>query len=147
MSSRVAAVVVAAGLLVAACDHGAMLVGDNRSDRELLARAVGYTFDGSMVSHPSEVVVVLPAKERQVIFKLPFAGGFKIQRVDILALDCAQIATIPVYGDHGTVLEVRDDLTLVLRDEYPQSGEPAEMVDRCRSTPSAAPFASASPTP
>lgn len=140
MTVRHVVIVLAVGLLVAACDHGAMLVGDNRTDQELLARAVGHVWNGGSSGYqPTEIVAVLPPNKRLVIVELPFTGGFEVQRVDILAPDCMQIATLPVYGSEGTVVEIGDDLRVRLRDEYPQSGDPAETTDRCKSLPSAAP--------
>jgi hypothetical protein len=129
------------GLLVAACDHGAMLVGDNHSNNEVLARATGTTSKGSACCVPAEVIAVLPPHKRLVIVELPFAGGFKIQRVEILSSDCSMIASLPVYGTDGTVVEIRETGSVGLRDEYPQSGERAEVTDRCHALPAASPSA------
>ena len=148
MNIRQAALYLVACGLLTACDgdHGAMLVGDNQTDGDLLARAQGNIWN-SAASHydPAEIIAVLPANKRLVIAELPFAGGFEVQRVDILAPDCTQIGAIAVYGDQGTVVEIRDDLTVRLRKEFPQSGEPAQTTDRCHSEPSATPSAPASP--
>jgi hypothetical protein len=148
MNIRVAALCLVACGLLTACDgdHGAMLVGDNQTDQELLARAHGNVWDNDSSHYdPTDIIVVLPANKRLVIAELPFAGGFEVQRVDILAPDCSQIGSLAVYGDQGTVVEIRDDLTVRLRDESPQSGEPAQTTDRCHAEPSASPSAPASP--
>jgi hypothetical protein len=140
-------------VLIAACegDHGAMLVGDNRSGQDLLARAVGTYDDSEGGIGPAEIVVILPAKKRLVIAELPFAGGFKVQRVNVLATDCTPLGALAVHGDQGTLIEIAEDLTVRLRDEYPQSGERAEITDRCRATPSESPSipvsSSLKPTP
>ncbi len=147
MTMRRSALCLVACLLLAACDHGAMLVADNRTDRELLARAVGTLYDSATGYRPSEIVAVVPPNKRLVIVELPFRGGFDVQRVDILAPDCTQLGTLPVYGDQGTVVEIRDDLSVRLRDEYPQSGDPAETTDRCHSAPSAPPSTPATANP
>ena len=139
MKFRAGAIALFASLLVAACDHGGVLVGDNRSGQELLARAVGTTYDSVSGDRPAEIVVVLPANQRLVIAALPFAGGFRVQRVDILAPDCSQVGSLVVYGHEGTLVEIADDLTVRLRDEYPQSGDQAEITDRCHAVPSTAP--------
>jgi hypothetical protein len=147
MTFRRAAIVLTASLLVAACDHGAMLVADNRSDQDLLARAVGTTYGSDGGYQPTEIVVVVPANKRLVIAELPFGGGFRIQRVDILAPDCTEVGTLSVHGEQGTVVEIADDLTVRLRDEFPQSGERADTTDQCHEAPSAAPSTTFSPSP
>ena len=152
MKIRSAAIALVTTLLVAACDQGGMLVGDNRSGQELLARAVGTTYDSVSGDRPAEIVVVLPANQRLVIAELPFAGGFRVQRVDVLTLDCTQVGSLAVFGHEGTLVEIADDLTVRLRDEYPRSGDQAETTDRCHAAPSTAPGTpgaggSESPTP
>ena len=152
MTFRRAALVLAACFVVAGCDHGSMLVGDNRSGQDLLARAVGNDFDstddaGERFVRPAEIVVVLPAHTRLVIAKLPFRGGFSVQRVDILAPDCTEIGTLAVHGHEGTLVEIADDLTVRLREEYPESGELAETTDRCHTARWTAPSRTADPSP
>lgn len=142
---RSAALVLGLSLLVVACDHGGVLLAENQTDHELLARASGTIYLGSGGDEPHEIVAVLAPNSKLVVAELPFAGGFKVQRVDILAADCSLIDSLELYGDTGTYVVIDDDLHVDLRREYPESGSPAETTDRCRSTP--APSVPPAPVP
>jgi hypothetical protein len=116
-------------LAIAACDPGAYLVAENQSDQELVVRAVGTTFDTGFSQ--SSVSVVMPANAKVVVVEIPFAGGFNIQRVDILTGDCALIGSVTTYGAEGLLVVVHDDLGVELRDEIPRSGTPETPIARC----------------
>ncbi|MEP6640211.1 MAG: hypothetical protein ABJC39_12750 [Chloroflexota bacterium] len=141
-------IVLGAALLGAACDHGSMVVVENQTDREYLARATGHVSVGN-VSHVEEIVAILAPNSKLGVVELPFAGGFQIQGLDILAADCSVIDSRPFYRVDGTYVVITDAAKVERRDEFPQNGTLAERTDRCRltpeSSPSAMPSASISP--
>jgi hypothetical protein len=147
MSIRTAAALfVASGLLIAACDHGAVLLAENQTDQELVARALGST-DAGGCCRPQEITVVLAPNSKHVIAVMPFTVGFDIQHLDILAADCSSIDSRALFGSDGTYVVINDDLHVEVRKEFPQSGDPAPTTDRCRMTPDSTPVPSPVPTP
>jgi hypothetical protein len=140
MSIRTAAAfLIVLGLLVAACDHGSMLLAENQTDQELIARAIGTTDAGSRCCEPQEITVVLAPNSKHVIAEMPFTGGFRIQHLDILAADCSPIDSRALFGSDGTYVVINDDLHVEVRKEFPESGDRAPTTDRCRSAPTSAP--------
>jgi hypothetical protein len=138
-----AALIVASVLALAACDdEGGYLVAENQSDQELLVRAVGTTYDSDIGSSPGQVVVVLPPKAKVVVAEIPFAGGFKVQRVDVLNNACEQVGSVATYGPEGLLVVVHDDMRVELRKEFPRSGTAEAPTDRC---PPPEPLPSSSP--
>jgi hypothetical protein len=142
-----AAVLIGLGLLLAGCDHGAVILAENQTDLQLLARAIGTDYTSDTGYQPREMVSVMAPNSKLVVGEIPFAGGFRVDRVDILRDDCTLIETLDGFAGRGTYIVVDDDVKVTLRKEYPEHGDPAETTDRCRLTPLPSPASPRSPPP
>jgi hypothetical protein len=114
------------------CDIGGVVIAENNSGQELLARATGSTTLASPRRFaPYEAVVVLPPGSRLVVADLPFAGQVRMSQVEILTPDCGVVGTFTDFARDGTLIVIRDGPKAEIRDEFPRSGTPAESTDRC----------------
>jgi len=144
VTRRLAAVLLGLCWLLVGCDHGSVLLAENQTDDELLARARGTTDQAnSQYSVPTEIVAILAPNSKLVVAEMPFTGGFRIQHLDILRADCSLLDGFPLFGENGTYIVIDDGFKVRLRDENPQSGTAAATTERCRTMPSS----SASPSP
>jgi len=145
---RTSAALVLAVTLLAACDHGSVLLAENQTEEEFLARAVGSFYESSTgYTTPHEVMAILAPNSKLVVTVIPFRGGFQPWRVDILTPDCTLVDSVLLPGYTGTYVVINDDRRVELRKEFPQSGDAAETTDRCHSLPSPAPSQSPSRSP
>jgi hypothetical protein len=131
----VVAMLVGLGVALAACDHGAVILAENQTDLQLLARATGTMYTSDTGEQPHEMVSVMAPNSKLVVGEIPFAGGFKVQRIDILRDDCTLIDTLDLFIGQGSYIVIDDDVRVSIRKEYPEHGEKAEATDRCRLTP------------
>ena len=131
-------IVLACCALLAGCDHGSVLMAENQTDEELLARAQGIDNGGSSVPLSplsTEIVAVLAPNSKLVVAEMPFTGGFRIQHLDILRADCSLLDGFAMYGENGTYVVIDDAFKVTLREEFPQSGTAAVTTERCRTMP------------
>ena len=142
-----AAALVGLGLVLAGCDHGAVILAENQTDLQLLARATGTEYTSDTGDQPREMVSIMAPNSKLVVGEIPFAGGFKVQRIDILRDDCTLIETFNQFVGRGTYIVVDDDVKVSLREEYPQTGDRAETTDRCRLMPLPSPTPLRTPLP
>jgi hypothetical protein len=129
------ALLVGLGVALAACDHGAVILAENQTDLQLLARATGTIYTSDTGDQPNEMVSVMAPNSKLVVGEIPFAGGFKVQRIDILRDDCTLIDTLDLFAGRGSYIVIDDDVKVTLRKQYPEHGDKAETTDRCRLTP------------
>lgn len=138
MRTHLATTAVAVIALVAACDEGGVLLVENQTDVPFLVRATGQSYNGSG-NVPDEVVTIAPPNSKRVAVVLPFAGGFRPNRVEVLRPDCSVLYSNPFYGTDGSYLVIDDDQKVTLRKEYPKSGTDAERTTDCRTMPNPSP--------
>ena len=132
---RAAVTIFGLGVVLSGCDHGAVVLGENQTDVELLARVFGWYSDSDTPREQREMVSVMAPNSKLMIAELPFAGGFLAQGIDILRGDCSLIESVDLLAGKGSYIVVDDDARVSLRNEYPQKGDRAETTDRCRLTP------------
>ena len=133
-------------VLLVGCDHGGVVLAENQTDDELLARAQGISNVGSGVPPSTEIVAVLAPDSKLVIAELPFTGGFRIQHLDILRADCSLVDGFSMYGDTGTYVVIDDDSKVTVRKDFPEKGTLAATTDRCRTIPALTTSPSAGPS-
>jgi len=121
-----------------ACDEGGVLLVENQTDVPFLVRATGQSYNGSG-NVPDELVTIAPPNSKRVAVVLPFAGGFRPNRVEVLRPDCSVLYSNPFYGTDGSYLVIADDQKVTLRKEFPKSGTDAERTNDCRTMPNPSP--------
>jgi len=125
-------------LVAAACDEGGVLLVENQTDVPFLVRATGQSYNGSG-DVPDEVVTIAPPNSKRVAVVLPFAGGFRPNRVEVLRPDCSVLYSNPFYGTDGSYLVIDDDQKVTLRKEFPRNGTDGEQTTDCRTMPNPTP--------
>jgi hypothetical protein len=139
LAARVLALAAFAAV-VAGCDHGGAFIAENNVDQELIARVTGTEQSNSLSTlsfRPRQDVLVLPALSRVAIAVLHFADPFHIDKIEILALDCAPVAIFAqaegvAFGRDGQVIVIDPGPAAKLRHEFPSTGNLAKTTDRCR---------------
>ncbi len=145
----VAAAMFGFGVILSGCDQGAVVLAENQTDLQLLARATGIDDTSETSDRAREMVSIMAPNSKLVVGEIPFSGGFRVNRVEILRDDCTVIDTVDIFAGQGTYIVVDDDIKVTLRKEYPQNGVRAETTERCRLTPmpSPSPLRTARPIP
>jgi hypothetical protein len=126
-------------LLLTSCDHGGVLILDNRSDADLVVQVSGTIRDASSSTirfQPRQDVVSVPAHERLAIAVLPFTDPFDIHKVDVLTPDCVIVASFDTssgtnFASEGYVIVVERDRSAHIQRDFPETGALAPPIDRC----------------
>jgi len=129
------------GVVVAACDHGSVLLVENQTDSDFIVRTTGTSYTSDAGYYPDQVVAIAPANSKRAIVVFGFTGGFRANQLDILRPDCSPIYSKPYSQDPGTYVVIDDDANVTIRKEYPERGDPAETTSACRTMPVASPSA------
>jgi len=113
---------------VAACDVGHAVVADNRTDGELLARIWVDPID--VDAEPFSYVVIVPRTTRFVIAEQPFKSDVEVERVDILAPDCTELARFDDMSK-GSLFVIDNGPSIEQHDEFPSGRSTATRIELC----------------
>ena len=140
-------VIAVAAIAATGCiDRGFVVIAENQSKQELLARSSIVDDYGArpLVGHDQRVVVLSPGS-RLAIVEEPFAGA-RFNLVEILDDECRLIGQFDPFADGGVVV-IDSSLHLTFRREYPEDGDRANEVSDCRTEVPAPSASLPQPTP
>ena len=123
-----------AATAVGCVDSDLIIVVENRTDDQLLARSSGSTWGETIT--PYVAVVSLPPRTRLVVARNEFGGRVQVNQIEILTPDCRPIATLTNFERDGGLILIEQGPTIEVRHEFPTEGEDASPSDQCVPAPS-----------